>query len=72
MERLSHPNLVRLYEVIERHQSLNIVMECALGGSLLDKINDRGPIEERLRRDIFIQIASAIKYMVNYIHDYYM
>ena len=66
MERLSHPNLVRLFEVIDRHQSVNIIMEGALGGNLQDRVNNSGPMEENFRRNVFTQIASGVHYMVNY------
>lgn len=64
MERLRHDHLVRLFEVVDRHQSLNLVMECAMAGDLQRRVDEGGPIEEGLRKFLFRQIVSAIDYMV--------
>ena len=35
-----HPNIIRIYEVIETKEDIILIMECASGGDLLDYINN--------------------------------
>lgn len=64
MERLDHPNVIRLYEVIETFPRLHIVMECASEGDLHAKIVKDGPFDEGSGRKIYTQVVSAINHMV--------
>ncbi|PAA90922.1 hypothetical protein BOX15_Mlig007816g1, partial [Macrostomum lignano] len=66
MERLHHPCVIRLYEVMESVAKIHIVMEYAPGGELFTKITSEGRFSERHARVIFSQVASAIKHM----HDH--
>ncbi|XP_069015385.1 serine/threonine-protein kinase NIM1 [Embiotoca jacksoni] len=70
MESLQHPNVVRLYEVVETPSRLYLVLEYAGGGDLHNKICSDGKLSENLSQITFAQILSAIKYMhnVNIIH----
>ncbi|XP_077872044.1 sperm motility kinase 2B-like [Ictidomys tridecemlineatus] len=61
MKTLNHPNVIQLFEVIETHKQIYIVMEYGVGGSLFDLIPPRGMQEEEARR-LFRQIASAVCY----------
>ncbi len=63
MEKLHHPNIIRLYEVIHKPTRLYICMEYAPEGELYTKINEAGKLGEHQSRFIFSQVISAVDHM---------
>lgn len=63
MKLVQHPNVVRLYEVIDTHSKLYLILELADGGDLYDYImRHEGGLSEQLAREYFAQIVCAISY----------
>ncbi|XP_060917851.1 serine/threonine-protein kinase NIM1 [Labrus mixtus] len=65
MESLQHPNVVRLYEVVDTPSRLFLVLEYAGGGDLHNRICSEGKLSDNTCKITFAQILSAIKYMHN-------
>lgn len=61
--QLSHPNIVRLYEVYESQSDLFLVMEYCSGGELFDRIKDAGAFSEKQAASILRQMCEGLKYM---------
>lgn len=62
MKLLNHPNIVKLYEVIETKHTLFLVMEYASRGELYDYLVVHGKLKEKEARAKFRQILSAVSY----------
>lgn len=63
MKLVQHPNVVRLYEVIDTQTKLYLILELGDGGDLYDYImrHDKG-LTENVAREYFRQIVRAISY----------
>uniref|UniRef100_A0A7N6BFX0 non-specific serine/threonine protein kinase n=1 Tax=Anabas testudineus TaxID=64144 RepID=A0A7N6BFX0_ANATE len=63
MRLVQHPNVVRLYEVIDTPTTLYLVMELAEGGDLYDYIiRHEGGVAEGTAKRHFAQIVRAVAY----------
>ncbi|CAL8082976.1 unnamed protein product [Calicophoron daubneyi] len=65
LETVHHPNIVRLYEVIETLTRLHLVMEYVAGGDLNKRISTFGKFSEPEAKIIFSQLVAA----VNHLHE---
>ncbi|KAG1684003.1 Serine/threonine-protein kinase NIM1 [Nymphon striatum] len=63
MEKMHHPNIIRLYEVLETAVKYHLVMECACGGELFTKVTSEGRMPEPEAKLIFSQVTSAIEHL---------
>nr|CAB3266433.1 SNF-related serine/threonine-protein kinase-like [Phallusia mammillata] len=63
MKLVQHPNVVRLYQVIETSTKLYLILELGDGGDMFDYImrHDKG-LHEDQAKEYFAQIVSAIAY----------
>ncbi|XP_075259066.1 uncharacterized protein LOC142350926 isoform X3 [Convolutriloba macropyga] len=62
MKMVEHPNIVKLYEVIEEKNFMYLIMEYASGGEVFDYLVAHGRMKEKEARVKFRQIVSAIQY----------
>lgn len=73
MKLVQHPNVVRLYEVIDTQTKLYLILELGDGGDLYDYImKHEGGLSENLARHYFRQIVRAISYchQLHVVHRY--
>ncbi|KAJ6480655.1 kinase-like domain-containing protein [Mycena vulgaris] len=63
LDMLKHPNIVRLYDVIETDKYIGIILEYASGGELFDHILAHRYLRERDAAKLFSQLISGIWYM---------
>jgi len=62
MKTLDHPNIVKLFQVIETEKTLYLIMEYASGGEVFDYLVLHGRMKEKEARAKFRQIVSAVQY----------
>jgi len=63
MEYLHHPNVIRLFEVIETLSKMYLVMEYAGGGELYTYVHEHGKLTEDQAKPIFAQLVSAVGHL---------
>jgi len=60
-----HPNIIRLYEVLETQSDIFVVMEYVQNGELFELIAKKGKLPENEARFYFQQIISGVEYCHN-------
>ncbi|KAB8218088.1 hypothetical protein BDV33DRAFT_232371 [Aspergillus novoparasiticus] len=60
---LSHPNIVRLHEMVETDKHIGIIMEYASGGELFDHILNNRYLKDNSARRLFAQLVSGVGYL---------
>ncbi|XP_071484409.1 serine/threonine-protein kinase SIK1-like [Diadema antillarum] len=62
MKMLSHPNVIKLYQVMETKSMLYLVTEYANNGEMFDYLDTHGRMTEKEAKKKFRQILSAVEY----------
>ncbi|KAJ4454820.1 putative SNF1-related protein kinase catalytic subunit alpha KIN10 [Paratrimastix pyriformis] len=62
LKLLSHPNIIRLYEVIDTQKHIYLIMEFADGGELFDYIVHHTRVKEKEACKFFHQILAGVDY----------
>ncbi|VDO73180.1 unnamed protein product [Haemonchus placei] len=63
MERMHHPNIIRLFECVETLTRTHLVLEYAGGGELYAYVHERGKLSEHEAKPLFAQIVAAVSHM---------
>lgn len=63
LEAADHPNITRVFELMEDKKNFFVVMEYCSGGNLLDSIIKHKQMTERVAADLIQQILLALNYM---------
>lgn len=60
---LSHPNIVRLHEMVQTDRHIGIILEYASGGELFDYILNHRYLKDQAARRLFAQLVSGVGYL---------
>lgn len=63
MRIIDHPNVIKLYEVFETDNHINLVLELLRGGELFDKVVDKGFYTEKDAAGLMKKLLGALDYM---------
>mmetsp|Transcript_20354 Transcript_20354/g.23463 ORF Transcript_20354/g.23463 Transcript_20354/m.23463 type:complete len:443 (+) Transcript_20354:202-1530(+) len=62
MRMLNHPNIVKLYDVLQTQNNIYLVLELVTGGELFDRIVSAKRFDEDTGRKYFQQLVTALHY----------
>jgi len=62
LNSLDHPNVIKLYQVINTQDDMVLALEYASGGDLKDLVEHYGPIDELNASRLFLQILDGVSY----------
>jgi len=62
MKYFNHPNMIKLYQVLDTEQNIFVVMEYVPGGELYDMVNAAQGFTEDVSRKYFRQIIDGVEY----------
>ncbi|TQS36160.1 hypothetical protein Golomagni_03395 [Golovinomyces magnicellulatus] len=63
LREISHPNIVRLHEMVETEKQIGIILEYASGGELFDYILNHRYLKDNSARRLFAQLVSGVGYL---------
>ena len=63
LKQVNHPNIIKLYEIIESPKQLYLIMEYASGGELFDYIVARSKLKEPQACVFFQQLLAGVEYL---------
>jgi len=63
LQRVHHPNIIQLHEMIEEDNKIYFAMELVTGGELFDRIVEKGSYSEEDAKVLVRKIVSAIEYL---------
>lgn len=63
MEQCKHKNIIRLYEIFDEKDKMNLVMELVTGGELFDSIVERGNYTEKDAAKVMGTLCEALNYL---------
>ncbi|PQE03175.1 serine threonine kinase protein [Rutstroemia sp. NJR-2017a BBW] len=63
LREISHPNIVRLHEMVETERQIGIILEYASGGELFDYILNHRYLKDNAARRLFAQLVSGVGYL---------
>ena len=64
-QKLDHPNIVKLFEILSDDKLIYMIMEYCSKGNLYNYIAKKGGLPEHTSRHLFKQLISSIKYIHN-------
>lgn len=62
LQKLSHPNIVKLFHAFLIKNNVVLIMELISGGELYKYVKDKEGLSESEAREFFIQLADAVEY----------
>lgn len=68
LQTFDHPNIAKIFELVEDSDYYYIIMEYVPNGNLLDQINQSCGIGEHIARKVFIQLIKGLDYLHNSKH----
>lgn len=63
LEKVHHPNIICLFQILTTSRHVNLVTEYIPGGNLFEIIQEDGPLPEEEAQKLFGQVVSAVKYL---------
>lgn len=63
MKNLSHPCVVRMHDIVDKPDSVYMVLEFMRGGDLLNRIISKKLLNENTSKLYFYQMCHAVKYL---------
>lgn len=63
LQKVDHPNIVKIYEIFREPSKLYLVMELVEGEELLDYVRERFTLDEKECAIITQQLVKTVKYL---------